>query len=394
MKSLLFIPVLFLIFCCSPTSNKENQSINGKAISLVAEDSTVVKDILASTFIFQDGDQKHLIFRDAPASTIYVFDRESGKLEYKWTKTGDVPGAFSMATKNLNLTNSGELVLIDINQGLRVFTKDGELINGASPVANQWSFGGPFNLFRNTDLVNIEGENFILYSLDKLEAEREYNPAYLQNRNNLVLTNLETGAHRFILQFPESSKFLNGKIYPFEDFRPNFVVDESANKLFVIFQNEPILYTYLWNDGNPKFQSAKRIELPGFEENEGWEPGSIQMAQITDQVNEPFPARIQALEKVEGGFLLSYSTKPTDKDNYTRYKNKEITKDSFAQIIEETRRKTVFMDMKGQIFSVDFPEMHYESFQIIGDKIHWMKKPIPGEESEEFTVYWGKLKIE
>ncbi|WP_348718393.1 hypothetical protein, partial [uncultured Algoriphagus sp.] len=348
----------------------------------------------ASTFIFQDGDQKHLIFRDAPASTIYVFDRESGKLEYKWTKTGDVPGAFSMATKNLNLTNSGELVLIDINQGLRVFTKDGELINGASPVANQWSFGGPFNLFRNTDLVNIEGENFILYSLDKLEAEREYNPAYLQNRNNLVLTNLETGAHRFILQFPESSKFLNGKIYPFEDFRPNFVVDESANKLFVIIQNEPILYTYLWNDGNPKFQSAKRIELPGFEENEGWEPGSIQMAQITDQVNEPFPARIQALEKVEGGFLLSYSTKPTDKDNYTRYKNKEITKDSFAQIIEETRRKTVFMDMKGQIFSVDFPEMHYESFQIIGDKIHWMKKPIPGEESEKFTVFWGTLKIE
>ena len=79
---------------------------------------------------------------------------------------------------------------------------------------------------------------------------------------------------------------------------------------------------------------------------------------------------------------------------FTRYKNKEITKDSFAQIIEETRRKTVFMDMKGQIFSVDFPEMHYESFQIIGDKIHWMKKPIPGEESEKFTVFWGTLKIE
>ncbi|TFV96114.1 DUF4221 domain-containing protein [Algoriphagus kandeliae] len=395
MKLSQFALVFLIIFSCTPFEKEANKNeADSKTISLIAEDSTVVRDVLASTFIFQDGDQEHLIFRDAPASTIYIFDRKSGDLVYKWTKTGDVPGAFSMAVSNLNISESGEIVMVDPNSGLLVFGKDGQLIKRANPVANQWSFGGAFNLFRVNELVTIKGERYLLYSLDKLEAEQEYTAEYLKNRKNLVLTNLETGEHRLILPFPEGSKFLNGKVYPFEDFRPRFLVDEIENKLIVIFQNEPILYTYSWNEGAPELLSSIRIDLPGFEENEGWEPGSIQMAQITDQENEPFPARIQGLEAVENGFLLSYSTKPTDLDNYNRYKSKERTKEGLNQIFEETRRKTVFVDLDGKVFPVDFPDMHYESFQIIDGKIHWMKKPIPGEEAEEFTVYWGELRAD
>lgn len=396
MKLLQYAPILFLIFSCTSSEKDDETIVDGnKTISLIAEDSAVVKDIIASTFIFQDGDEEHLIFRDATASTIYVFERKTGNLVNKWTKTGDVPGAFSMASKNLKVSESGEIVLVDIGEGLRVFTKDGELISRAIPVANQWSLGGPFNLFRQIELVSFDGQEYVLYSLDILESEIvEYGPQYLRNRKNLALTNLETGEHRLILPFPEGSKFLSGKVYPFEDFRPLFVVEESANKLFVIFQNEPVLFTFSWNGGALEFLSSVRVNLPGFEENEGWEHGEIQMAQITDQVNEPFPARIQGLEAVENGFLLSYSTKPTDLDNYNRYKSKDRTKEGLNQIFKETRRKTVFMDFEGQIFPVDFPEMHYESFQIIDGKIHWMKKPNPGEEAEVFTVYWGELLID
>lgn len=395
MKLLSIIPIVLLIFSCSP-SEKAKDEVKGdfKRVSLVVEDSMVVKDILASTFVFQDGDDEHLIFRDASASTVYVFDRKNGELAHKWTKTGDVPGAFSLAASNLDVSEFGQLVLVDPNQGMLVFGKDGELIKRANPVANQWSFGGAFNLFRFNELVTIQGAKFNLYSLDKLEAEQEYTAEYIRNRKNLVLTNLETGEHRLILPFPEGSKFLSGKVFPFEDFRPRFVVDEAANNLFLIFQNEPLLYTYSWNEGNPELESSKRIQLPGFEENEGWEVGQIQMAQITDQANEPFPARIQALEAVKDGFLLSYSTKPTDLENYNRYKNQERTREGFNQILEETRRKTVFIDREGKVFPVDFPEMHYESFQLIDGKIHWMKKPSPGEEVEEFTVYWGKLQVD
>lgn len=395
MKLFPFAALLFLIFSCSP-SEKDNvlKGDDVKGISLVAEDSTVVRDILASLFIFQDGDQEHLIFRDAPASTIYVIDRTSGAVVYKWSKTGDVPGAFSMAAKNLKVSTSGEIVLLDLGEGLRVFAKDGELVRRARPVANQFSLGGAFNLFRQTALVSIAGQEYVLYSLDILESKLEaYGPKFLQNRKNLVLTNLKTGQHRLILPFPEGSKFLNGKVYPFEDFRPLFVVDESTNKLFVMFQNEPMVYTYSWNEGAPELLSSVRVDLPGFEENVGWEPGAIQLGQITDQKNEPFPARIQGLEAVEGGFLLSYSTKPTDLDNYNRYKSKERTKEGLNQIFEETRRKTVYLDLEGNVFPVDFPEMHYQSFQRIDGKIHWMKKPTPGEEAEEFTLYWGKLSV-
>ncbi|SDD60710.1 protein of unknown function [Algoriphagus faecimaris] len=196
-----FSLLLVALFYCSPKEENSQVEIKPNEISLVAEDSTVVKDILASTFIFQDGDKDHLIFRDAPASTIYVFDRETGDLVNKWTKTGDVPGAFSMAVSNLDISDSGELVLLDPNQGLLIFTKDGGLIKRASPVANQWSFGGAFNLFRVNELVTIQEEKFNLYSLDKLEAEQDYTAEYLKNRKNLVLTNLETGEHRLIYPF-------------------------------------------------------------------------------------------------------------------------------------------------------------------------------------------------
>ncbi|MDF2158846.1 DUF4221 family protein [Algoriphagus sp. CAU 1675] len=393
MKFLWIIPFLLLgISCTNPQNESSDSQDSQKGYFLEAQDSTVVHDIIASTFIYQDGDEEHLVFKDAAASTVYVFERDGGKLINQWTKTGDVPGAFSMASKNLILTDEGEIVVLDMMSGLRVFEKDGELLNSAPPVANQWSFGGAFNLFQENQIVTIQGEKHLLYSLDKLEAEREYSTDYLQNRKNLVLTNLKTGEHQLILPFPEGSKFLSGKVYPFEDFRPRFSVDESENKLYLIFQNEPVLYTYFWNEGQPNLESSQRIDLPGFEENEGWEPGAISMAQVTDQANEPFPARIQALVQIEDGFMISFSTQPVDKTIYQLYKEKQATKEQFAQLLEETKRKTVLLDKSGQVFPLELPEMYYESFQLIDGKIHWMKKPESGVEAEEFTVYWGELR--
>ncbi len=393
MKLLLIFTASLLMLSCGNSSKTSEQDLStDQTYYLEKEDSLTVKDVIATTFVFQTGDNEHLIFRDAAASIIYVFDRENGKLVHKWEKKGDVPGAFSMTSRNLTLTDEGRIVLVDLMMGLRVFEKDGEFIFSETSIASQWSLGGAFSLFKENQVVKIKGQDHLLYSMDKLEGEQDYSPGYLTNRKNLVLTNLETGEHRLILPFPEGSKFVNGKVYPFEDFRPRFVVDEGENKLYLMFQNEAVLYTYSWNDGDPIYETSQPVELPGFEGNEGYETGTIQMAQITDQENEPMPARIQAMVKVDGGFLLSYSTKPSSKDIYQIYKEKKATQDQFYKLIDETRRKTVFMNTSGSISQVDFPEMHYESFDNIDGKIHWMKKPDPGVESEEFTVYWGSLK--
>lgn len=393
MKKLSFYFLLISVYSCQTPNNEISETDQPKEVSIEVEDSVTVKGILAKAFLFQTADEKHVIFKDFLNSKVFVVNKSNGELEYEWSKSGDVPGAFGSMTKPLTLSKEGNIVVVDYMSGQRVFQKNGELIMAGKPVKNQVSFGGPVSLLADSQIVSINGEEYVLYSLDLLENAEEYSPEYLQKRRNLILANLKTDEVRLIVPFPEGSKFLSGKTFPFEDFRPRFVVNEEENRMYLIFQNELVLYTYEWNDGNPAFLSSLAIPLSDFEENEGVENGAYVLGQVSDPENEPFPARIQGIAQVKNGFLITYSTKPS-KSLYSLYKAKEITKEQRDQLFKEISRKTVFMDNSGNVFPVNFPEMYYESFVMVDDKIHWMKKTDPNTEAEDFTVYWGKVKVE
>lgn len=393
LRRLLFYFLVFIGSSCQTPYTETSVTDQPKEISIEIEDSVTVNGILAKAFLLQTADEKHVIFKDILNSKVFVVDKNNGTLDYEWKKSGDMLGAFGAMTKPFTLSKDGNIVIVDYMSGQRVFQKNGELIMAGKPVKNQVSFGGPISLLADSQLVTINGEEYVLYSLDLLEHAEEYNSEYLQKRRNLILVNLKTDEVRHILPFPEGSKFLSGKSFPFEDFRPRFVVNEEENRLYLIFQNELVLYTYEWNDGNPVFLSRLAFPLSGFEENEGVESGAFIMGQVSDSENEPFPARIQGLAQVENGFLITYSTKPS-KHLYNLYKAKEISKEQRAQLFEEISRKTVFIDNSGKVFPVNFPEMFYESFVMVDDQIHWMKKPNPTTEAEDFTVCWGKVKVE
>lgn len=394
-KLFFYVVVLSFFFSCTGKQEVNVLEDSPITVSLHAEDSVKISGILTPMFLLQAADSESLIFKDAMNSAVYVVDKKTGNISFEWKKSGDVPGAFGMASKNIVLSPKKDLVILDPNSGLRVFKKDGDLVKTAAPIAYPISFGGIFSSFQESQVVDIKGESYLLYSLDILDGEaKEYNSDFLKSRKNLVLTSLETGEHKLILPFPDNSKFVQGKIFPFEDFRIRFHVDVEANKLFVVFQNEQILYGFDWNEGQPELVSSQPFALPGFKENEGWEVGSLQRGQITDQVNQPMPARIQGMAPVENGFLISYSNQPDSKNLYALYKNKEASKEQVSQLFKEIGRKTVFMDLEGNVHEFEVPIMHYDSFFTIGNEVYWMKKPDPDVEAEDFTVYWGELTVE
>ncbi|WP_146260417.1 NHL repeat-containing protein [Algoriphagus chordae] len=354
-------------------------------------DSVTVKDILATLFLFQTADDEHLLFKDAMAAEIYVFDKAGNPIE-KWNKKGDVPGSFSNLNRNISTDKSGNLVIVDIINGLKVLKKNGDLIQDFGIHYTQMSFSGPITIFKSQQVIEKDGKDYLLYSLDVMEdLNGDFGPDFFHARKNLLLTNLETEETKAILPFPEGSQFLNGNMFLFEDFRPVFSYDEQSQMLYVAFQNEPIMYSYDWSGLEPILKDKTNLDLAGFVAGTGFEKGAVGYGKPTDNKINPFPSQIISLEKYGNDFLISYKPTPSDKSGLAKMMAGEATKEVFWRLFEESKIKTVVLTAKGNLIPLDLPEMNTDSFKVIGEDIWWMKKHTGEEEQEDFTVYRGRL---
>ncbi|RAI89944.1 6-bladed beta-propeller [Algoriphagus yeomjeoni] len=382
----------FLIFSCQTNENQsENNANDLPSYRLETVDSVTVKGILARLFLFQAADEDHIIFRDATTSDVYVFDREGNSVD-KWDKTGDVPGAFSMSAGNFAQDKAGNLVILDIMNGIKIFKKDGEILQNFGIYQNQWSLGGAFSLFKSYQVIQKNGKEYLLYSLDVIEeSPDDYGPEYLQERENLILTDLETEETKTFLPFPEGSQFLNGNVFLFNDFRPVFKYDEKSQLLYLMFQNEPILYTYDWAGAEPVLLEKTDLNLEGFVAGEGFEKGAVSFAKISDRTINPAPSIVLNLEKYGEDLLITYKPSPADKGDIAQLASGEASKELKAKLSEETKKRTVVLTQKGEIVPVSLPEMNPYDFAVIGEDIWWMKKHTGEEEQEDFTVYRGRL---
>lgn len=341
--------------------------------------------------MFQTADEDHIIFRDGASSDVYLFDKEGNPVN-KWNKVGDVPGAFSMSAGNFAQTKDGNLVVLDIMNGLKVFKKDGEIVQNFGIYQDQWSLGRAFSHFKTYQVIEKGGKEYLLYSLDVIEeSPGEYGPEYLQTRKNLILTDLETEETKTFIPFPEDSQFLNGNMYFFSDFRPVFSYDEKSQMLYLVFQNEPILYTYDWSGAEPVLKEKTDLNLDGVVPGEGFEKGVVSFAKIADYKINPYPSQILNLEKYADDLLITYKPTPTDKGDIALVVAGESSKELKAKLSEEAKKRTVVLTQKGDNVPLNLPEMNSYDFAIIGEDIWWMKKYTGEEEQEDFTVYRGRL---
>lgn len=391
------LPLIFIAFlilgCKNSTSSSEDQMSGDPIYYFDKEDSVVVDDVIARVFLFQGHSEDKYIFRDMASSEVYVYDRE-GRLLDRWNKEGDVPGKFSMASSNLSFDSERNLVLIDIMNGIKVLKRNSEVIQDHRIFRQQISLGSRISLFDTQQLIKKEGKEYLIYSLDLIEEyEGNYDQAFLAERKNLLITDLETNETRKLIPFPAGSQYLNGKVYFFRDMRPVFHYDENLKLLYLMFQSEPVLYKYDWSGETPKLIETQRVNLNGFETHEGFEVGSVDMGEIGSFKERPYPSDIVDVTKYGEDLMISYIPTPQDKGVIDKVAAGNASEETKKLLREQTQMKTVLLKPTGEVVSVDIPEMHYSSFKVNGDRIYWMKKAEPGTEAEEFTLYWGKLGV-
>jgi hypothetical protein len=241
MKYLVVIAFLGLIACqnSSKEENIDTQQIQSARLEVL--DSVLIEDVLARAFLFQTADEKHLLFKDVSTSKVYVYDKQ-GELVQEFEKSGDVPGAFGLTSENILLTGSERLVIVDLLAGIKVLSKTGESLENIPLKEMQVSMGARFSLFRHGQIIEMNGKEYLIYFLDINETyQNNYDASVLAKRKNLILVDLESEEQKLLIPFPEKSKFLNGKVYPFSDFRPRFFLDQNLDELYLMFQNEPVL---------------------------------------------------------------------------------------------------------------------------------------------------------
>ncbi|WP_236138171.1 NHL repeat-containing protein [Mongoliitalea daihaiensis] len=391
--TLLLVFSAFLASCQGNESSKANDS-SKLAFEIVVIDSVQVEDVLASLFLFQYATEEYLFFRDAGASKIFVFDR-TGKPVTEWAKTGDVPGVFSMVADNLSLTPEGNLLITDKVHGLIVFSREGEVLLQNRVYQYQTGFHGFINIFRKNQVIGKNGKTYVLHHLDLMDDIQEVGQAFFEKRMNLLMTDLETRETKQLIPFPNESKFLAGLAYPFEDFRPRFFFDQSKEKLYLMFQNEPVLYTYSWKGEIPVLESSQRLELDEFYENEGLEYGQVPYGVLNGtQLGFPFPSSIESLEMVGEVFLIHYKPGPSPSalPDWEKVKNGSADESLKISVRQQQQWKTVAL-VDGKVFPVSRPAMWNDSYRVIDEELWWMKPLSKDKEDESFTVYRGKLQL-
>jgi hypothetical protein len=182
-KLLIFTFLSLLIFSCDGEYKEGKRDAQSPVrYRLETLDSVKISDVLAVKFLFQSADEDHLIFKDAVSSEVYVYDR-SGKLIDKWSKTGDVPGAFSLGSGNMVQDKSGNLVVLDIMNGLKVFKKHGEIVQNFGLHQIQSTLDILYSNFKSYQIFKKKGQEYLLYSLDLIEdSSDDFGPSFFQER--------------------------------------------------------------------------------------------------------------------------------------------------------------------------------------------------------------------
>ncbi|WP_332913255.1 hypothetical protein [Algoriphagus boritolerans] len=308
------------------------------------------------------------------SSKVYLFD-QAGELVDQWNKEGDVPGKFSMTASNISFDKKGNLVLLDIMEGIKILKKNSDVVHDFRVYQNQVSLGAAFSLFDTEQLIQKEGKEYLIYSLDIIEEyNQKYDPEFLARRKNLLVTDLETNETKEHIPFPEGSLFLNGKVYYFRDLRPIFQYDETSERLYLMFKSEPILYTYDWSGETPELIDQQTLPLEGFQVFEGFEVGAIDMGQIGNFQTRPYPSDIINISKYGDDLLISYSPTPQDKSAIERVIAGQSSDETKIRLRKEAQMRTVLRRQNGEIVPVELPEMYYNSFKVDGNTIYWMKK--------------------
>ncbi|MBN7817856.1 hypothetical protein [Algoriphagus pacificus] len=286
-------------FSCSEEKEAEKSSTPLSAQNLEFEiyDSLVV-DYLGNLMLLDiSPDKQNFLLMDQSNGEILITD-PNGNILHQYNRSGEGPEDYNGGRSGNVVFLTNEEFLIPTTREIIQYDLEGNLIRRLKP-----EFQGFANLIISFSKAVIKnGDNLYL----KIQG-RHPDSGDLNTYTNLEKVNINTGEYEPIVPFPKTSKFLvpESEFQAF-DYHPTFEVE--GDSLYIIFRNEPVLYSYSLNDlSSPAY--SKKITFNEFIERNTdakSDPGSF-------SIRDFLVGSINNIDKMDdGNFLIYYTSGLTD----------------------------------------------------------------------------------
>ena len=287
--------VALSISACSGESEETKAStpLSEQALEFEIYDSLVV-DYLGNLVLMDiSPDHSKYLMMDQNTAEILITDSE-GSILHQYNKSGEGPEDYNNGKSGKAIFINNSEFLIPTTTAIFQYSLDGKLIRKMEP-----DFQGLANLVVSFSTAILKSGNNLYFKIQGRHPEK----GDLTEYTNLEKVNFETGEYEPIIPFSKSSKFSTPEA-DFQAFDYHPVFDLTADSLFIMFRNEPKLFSYsLDNLDTP----AHTINVPFLEFEE----------RNTDKKSENggFNIRdfllgsINAIEKLDDGtFLIFYTS--------------------------------------------------------------------------------------
>ncbi|RAI91945.1 6-bladed beta-propeller [Algoriphagus yeomjeoni] len=298
---LYLLPFAISILSCSgeQEETKPSTPLSEKALEFEIYDSLVV-DYLGNLVLLDiSPDNSKYLMMDQNTGEILVTDSE-GSILHQYNRSGEGPEDYNSGKSGKAIFINNSEFLLPTTKAIYQYSLEGNLIRKMEP-----EFQGFANLVVSYSKAIIKSGDNLYFKIQGRHPDR----GDLTKYTNLEKVNFSSGEYEPIIPFPTSSKFLTPEA-GFQAFDYHPVFDVTADSLFIIFRNEPKLFSYsLSNLDTPAY--SKIVSFLEFEErnpDKKLENGAF-------DIRDFLLGSINSVEKLEdGAFLIYYTSGLTDEE--------------------------------------------------------------------------------
>lgn len=292
---LLFFPFAISIISCSSEKEEAKTSalLSQQSLEFEIYDSLVV-DYLGNLILMDiSPDKSKYLMMDQNNGEILITD-PTGLILHQFNRSGEGPEDYNNGKSGKAIFINNREFLIPTTTEIYQYSLEGNLVRKMEP-----EFQGFANLVVSFSTAIIKSGDNLYFKIQGRHPDR----GNLNKYTNLEKVNFITGEYEPIVPFPKSSKFLTPDA-EFQAFDYHPVFDVTTDSLFIMFRNEPKIFSYSLSNLDV-LANSKVVPFPEFEErNTGkkTENGGF-------DIRDFLLGSINTLEKLDDGtFLIFYTS--------------------------------------------------------------------------------------
>ncbi len=382
--------IYLLLFSCHPKEQKTgiNKAINANTtIPLIKLDSIQIDYLGNPTVHDLDPVSETLIFMEHGeySEEIMVADFD-GNILASYSKLGDMPDSYGGLMSTLRINSDSSFIVYGYH-GFMTYDFSGKLQSRVKLI----DFQVPnFQMKAMGHGMERLGKRYVYIDQGSHQID-DSSPDQYQKLGLLNWLDPETGQKEPFVQFPETSIFNNGKYFFKNAWMPVFTAYDGL--IHVVFGVEPTIYIY---DSSPPYPliSSIPIELADYRVYKGKDndDGGFNFISLMAST-----ARILNIKKIEGYYIIAYSTgfNEIDQMEYFSDKSPEEAKVFRERMEKKYPHRIAIVDSLGNCLNDFVPKELMANSMLVRNGELWMCEA-PDTETERdyfklFQVGLGQL---